>query len=76
MWRYRDYVVDAFNNDKRYDDFIREQIAGDEIAPNSAAAHVATGFLRMVLDNNVKDERTRMDELDDNVAPRRRPSWA
>ena len=68
MWRYRDYVVDAFNNDKRYDDFIREQIAGDEIAPNSAAAHVATGFLRMVLDNNVKDERTRMDELDDNVA--------
>ncbi len=68
MWRYRDYVVDAFNNDKRYDDFIREQIAGDEIAPNSAAAHVATGFLRMVMDNNVKDERTRMDELDDNVA--------
>ncbi len=68
MWRYRDYVVDAFNNDKRYDDFIREQIAGDEIAPSSAEAHIATGFLRMVMDNNVKDERTRMDELDDNVA--------
>ena len=68
MWRYRDYVVEAFNNDKRYDDFIREQIAGDEIAPNSAEAHIATGFLRMVMDNNVKDERTRMDELDDNVA--------
>ena len=68
MWRYRDYVVEAFNNDKRYDDFIREQIAGDEIAPNRAEAHIATGFLRMVMDNNVKDERTRMDELDDNVA--------
>ena len=31
-WRYRDYVVRAFNDDKPYDDFIREQIAGDEIA--------------------------------------------
>jgi hypothetical protein len=31
-WRYRDYVVRAFNADKPYDDFIREQIAGDEIA--------------------------------------------
>jgi mono/diheme cytochrome c family protein len=68
MWRYRDYVVNAFNSDKRFDDFIRDQIAGDEIAPNSAEAHIATGYLRMVMDNNVKDERTRMDELDDNVA--------
>jgi len=68
MWRYRDYVVNAFNSDKRFDDFIREQIAGDEIASNSAEAHIATGYLRMVMDNNVKDERTRMDELDDNVA--------
>ena len=31
-WRYRDYVVRSFNGDKRYDQFIREQIAGDEIA--------------------------------------------
>ncbi len=68
MWRYRDYVVDAFNGDKPYDQFIREQIAGDEIAPESAEANIATGYLRMVLDNNIKDERTRMDELDDNVA--------
>lgn len=68
MWRYRDYVVNAFNNDKPYDRFIVEQIAGDEIAPDSAEANIATGYLRMVLDNNIKDERTRMDELDDNVA--------
>ncbi len=68
MWRYRDYVVNAFNNDMPYDRFIREQIAGDEISPDSPDANVATGYLRMVLDNNVKDERTRMDELDDNVA--------
>lgn len=68
MWRYRDYVINAFNNDKPYDRFIREQLAGDEIAPESTEANIATGYLRMVLDNNIKDERTRMDELDDNVA--------
>ena len=68
MWRYRDYVINAFNNDKPYDRFIREQLAGDEIDPESTEANIATGYLRMVLDNNIKDERTRMDELDDNVA--------
>ena len=68
MWRYRDYVVNAFNKDKPYNVFIREQIAGDEVAPDSAESNIATGYLRMVLDNNIKDERTRMDELDDNVA--------
>jgi mono/diheme cytochrome c family protein len=46
-WRYRDYVVRAFNQDKPYDQFIREQIAGDEIAPNDPEMLVATGFLRM-----------------------------
>ncbi|MBI1356364.1 MAG: DUF1553 domain-containing protein [Acidobacteria bacterium] len=67
MWRYRDYVVKAFNEDKPYDRFILEQIAGDEVDPDNPEAHIATGYLRMVLDNNIKDERTRMDELDDNV---------
>ena len=46
-WRYRDYVVRAFNRDKPYDQFIREQIAGDEIAPHDPEMLVATGFLRM-----------------------------
>jgi len=32
-WRYRDYVIDALNNDKPYDEFIKEQLAGDELAP-------------------------------------------
>ena len=35
MWRYRDYVIRAFNEDKPYDEFIREQIAGDELADAS-----------------------------------------
>jgi mono/diheme cytochrome c family protein len=46
-WRYRDYVVRAFNSDKPYDQFIREQIAGDELDPNDPEKLVATGFLRM-----------------------------
>ncbi len=46
-WRYRDYVVRAFNEDKPYDEFIREQIAGDEIDSNDPEHIIATGFLRM-----------------------------
>ena len=46
-WRYRDYVVRSFNADKRYDRFVREQIAGDEIDANNPEMLIATGFLRM-----------------------------
>lgn len=46
-WRYRDYVIRAFNDDKPYDRFLMEQIAGDEIDANNAENIIATGFLRM-----------------------------
>jgi hypothetical protein len=46
-WRYRDYVVRSFNADKRYDQFVREQIAGDEIQPDNPEMVIAAGFLRM-----------------------------
>ncbi len=46
-WRYRDYVVRSFNEDKQYDQFVREQIAGDELDANDPEMIVATGFLRM-----------------------------
>ena len=52
-WRYRDWVVRAFNDDLPYDDFIRAQLAGDEYAASdetegtAAADPIATGFLRM-----------------------------
>src|SRR5690349_13419588 len=45
-WRYRDYVIDAFNRDKPFDRFIKEQIAGDELYPGNKEALVATGFAR------------------------------
>ena len=46
-WRYRDYVVRAFNSDKPYDQFVREQIAGDQLAPGNPELAVAAGFLRL-----------------------------
>lgn len=46
-WRYRDYVVRSFNADKPYDQFIKEQIAGDEMKFKDAEVLIATGFLRM-----------------------------
>ena len=46
-WRYRDYVVRSFNNDKPYDQFITEQVAGDEIDEHNPEFLVACGFLRM-----------------------------
>ena len=45
-WRYRDYVIRSFNQDKPYDRFVLEQIAGDELFPNDPEAILATGFLR------------------------------
>lgn len=44
-WRYRDWVVDAFHQGMRFDDFLRRQIAGDEIVPYAVDNLIATGFL-------------------------------
>jgi len=44
-WRYRDWVISAFNSNKPFDEFLREQIAGDELTPFDPANIVATGFL-------------------------------
>lgn len=46
-WRYRDYVIRAFNNDKPFDRFILEQVAGDEIAPKEDETLIAAGFNRL-----------------------------
>jgi len=51
-WRYRDYVINAFNQDKPYDRFLKEQIAGDELYPTSQEARIATGFLAGYPDNS------------------------
>lgn len=51
LWRYRDYVVESFNQDKPFNNFIKEQLAGDELWPNKQDAVIATGFLRGFPDN-------------------------
>lgn len=52
FWRYRDYVINAFNQDKPYSTFLKEQIAGDEIAPDKPESLIATGFLAGYPDNS------------------------
>lgn len=70
-FHYRDFVVQAMNDNLPYDDFVRWQIAGDEIAPANRLAWMATGFLAagvhstQITKNEV--ERHRYDELDDMV---------
>lgn len=46
LWRYRDYVIRTFNEDRPFDQFIREQIAGDELKAGAEGA-IATGFYRL-----------------------------
>ncbi|QDU49198.1 DUF1553 domain-containing protein [Gimesia panareensis] len=72
-WRYRDYVIQAFNEDKPYDQFIREQIAGDllpyENDDERTRNIVATGFLVMgakMLSERDK-EKLRMDVVDEQI---------
>lgn len=67
-WRYRDYVIQAFNQDKPYDRFVREQIAGDEIWPDDPNAFIATGFLRGYQDEfNARDLGLRRQEILNDV---------
>jgi cytochrome c553 len=68
-WRYRDYVIDAFNRDKPYDRFISEQIAGDLLPAASQAERdeqrIATGFL--VLGSHDVNQRFKVRFIMDNV---------
>ncbi len=70
-WKYRDYVIRAFNEDKPFDRFLTEQIAGDElhdyanakqITPRIHDALVATGFLRMAPDGTTANPVNRVED--------------
>ncbi len=69
VWRYRDYVIDAFNADKPYDRFIVEQFAGDELPDAVTETVIATGFHRLgPFDDEPADfEQDRYDQLDDII---------
>jgi hypothetical protein len=67
-WRYRDYVVKAFNDDKPYDRFVREQLAGDELGPDDPESLVATSFLRLgIYEYNARDVRGQWQVMLDDV---------
>ncbi len=68
-WRYRDYVIRSFNNDKPLDEFIKQQLAGDEKEKPTSDDVVATGFYRLgVWDDEPADPAQAMfDGYDDLV---------
>ncbi|WP_166824395.1 DUF1549 domain-containing protein [Thalassoroseus pseudoceratinae] len=72
-WRYRDYVIDSFNADLPYNEFLKQQIAGDLLPAESLAEQrrnaIATTFLTMT-DANLEDqdkEKLRMDVVDEQL---------
>ena len=69
-WRYRDYVIKSFNEDKPYNRFLIEQIAGDEMDGKTDDSLIATGFLRMgprVLFREKDNPERRYDYLDEII---------
>ncbi len=70
VWRYRDYVINAFNKDKPYNEFIKEQLAGDELENVTSETIIATGYHRLgVWDDEPADRKlARYDYLDDIIS--------
>jgi hypothetical protein len=63
-WAYRDYVIKSLNADKPYDQFVREQLAGDEIDPKNPDVLVATSYLRNpIYEYNQRDARGQYDVI-------------
>lgn len=67
VWRYRDYVIRSLNDDKPFDRFVLEQLAGDELPDANAETLTATGFYRLGPwdDEPADPKEDRYDQLDD-----------
>lgn len=70
VWRYRDYVIKAFNDDKPYDQFLTEQLAGDELEQVTPEGIIATGYYRLGIwdDEPADPEQAWYDDMDDVLA--------
>ena len=67
-WRYRDYVIKAYNDNKPYDRFVQEQIAGDELFPGDPDALTALGYLRhWIYEYNNRDARGQWENILNDV---------
>ena len=63
-WRYRDYVIKAYNDNKPYDRFVQEQLAGDELFPGDPQALTALGYLRhWIYEYNNRDARGQWENI-------------
>ena len=63
-WRYRDYVIKAYNENKPYDRFVQEQLAGDELFPGDPDALTALGYLRhWIYEYNNRDARGQWENI-------------
>ncbi|MEP6537028.1 MAG: DUF1553 domain-containing protein [Bryobacteraceae bacterium] len=70
-WRFRDYVIDAFNKDTPYDVFLKQQLAGDELDHVTNETLIATGFLRQHAKVGYREKdnpENRYEYLDDMIA--------
>jgi mono/diheme cytochrome c family protein len=67
IWRYRDYVIKSFNEDKPFTQFVKEQLAGDEFETRTPDSIVATGYYRLGIwdDEPVSQKQALYDDLDD-----------
>jgi cytochrome c553 len=64
IWRYREYVINAFNSDRAWPDFVREQLAGDEIPNATPEQLAAAGFLRLgIYEYNQRDARGQWNDI-------------
>ncbi|MGI9470064.1 MAG: DUF1553 domain-containing protein [Rubripirellula sp.] len=68
-WKYRDYVIKSLNDDKPYDQFLKEQLAGDELDEVNVETLTATGYYRLgIWDDEPADPlQARFDEMDDII---------
>ncbi|GIS62419.1 MAG: hypothetical protein CM1200mP2_46440 [Planctomycetaceae bacterium] len=82
-WRYRDYVVSSFNDGPPYDEFVRQQLAGDVLPNPSRKSIAATGFLvsgewdevQHVGSSKSEMRRAREEELAEMIGRSGGPSW-
>lgn len=69
-WKYRDYVIRSFNDDKPYNQFLREQLAGDELEEVTDETIIATGYYRLGIwdDEPADPQQALYDEFDDIIS--------